>query len=210
MTANSIKRHHLFDIFSKNLSLVNSTFQDVFICPLCYKKFSREQIDSHLSLAHIWPESLDGNLETLACKECNSKMGSSIESHLTKAIINPFKRRLFAIDDSKDNLDIKSDGGIKITPEISKASLGIKSITFDEDTINTDVFPNPNAKIWDLSFSGYIWVSRKETFKYRNVFLTYLHFSYLYLFHCFGYEWAESLLAKTMRHQLKNPNEKVP
>jgi hypothetical protein len=70
----------LFDTFSDNLALYKKNCTGHFMCPLCLRTFPRDRIRTDLSKAHIIPKRLGGRLWTLACKKCNSKVGTEIES----------------------------------------------------------------------------------------------------------------------------------
>lgn len=72
----------LFDTFAANLALYRKNRNGLFRCPLCLRKFSRDHIDGEdgLSEAHTIPRSLGGEHWTLACRKCNSTVGSEIGS----------------------------------------------------------------------------------------------------------------------------------
>lgn len=87
-------RKKLFDIFSKNLTVIKShpdvkfkpDFRDGYICPLCFDPFFEEDLDKKsenpLTLEDVPPKSLGGNPKILTCKKCNSESGHILDNNL--------------------------------------------------------------------------------------------------------------------------------
>jgi hypothetical protein len=83
----------MFDELSENWQLVRSRlgdelvvepdFNDGFVCPICFKLFSRDQIAA-LSREHVPPKRLGGEPITLTCRLCNNVAGYELEHHLLK------------------------------------------------------------------------------------------------------------------------------
>jgi hypothetical protein len=71
----------LFDQYSWNLALYLPEWKERFACPLCLRLFTRAEIDQ-LSVEHIVPSSIGGNVLTLTCTECNNRHGSKLDAHL--------------------------------------------------------------------------------------------------------------------------------
>jgi 5-methylcytosine-specific restriction endonuclease McrA len=99
MSDKDAKRHYLFDLYAENWTTVKREpyvtrvapdVDDVFVCPICFKFFTREDLSYQdvLSLEHVPPKSLGGmDAEcTLTCHKCNSKAGSKLEAQLTKKL----------------------------------------------------------------------------------------------------------------------------
>lgn len=95
--SNQELRAMLFDLYVNNLNAmrkhpgveVTPHDTDVFVCPLCFRCFTRDALDAQLlSLDHIPPESLGGKRgdATLVCVECNRSAGSELESKLVTAL----------------------------------------------------------------------------------------------------------------------------
>src|SRR5689334_17054941 len=80
-------RKRLFDLYSRNMAHYDPAVGDAFVCPLCLRKFPRWALTSDpplLTLAHIVPAAFGGTVGTgtLACAECNNKVGTELESFL--------------------------------------------------------------------------------------------------------------------------------
>jgi len=68
----------LFTYYSSNLSIYRPCYKDQFMCPSCQRVFSRKDLEVHppkISLAHAPPSSVNGRLTTLACTECDNRIG---------------------------------------------------------------------------------------------------------------------------------------
>lgn len=86
MSSRAERRIRLYDLYEKNLSHYIDGVKR-FVCPICTKAFSREAVlpDSlQVDLAHCYPESCGGKLETLTCKKCNGDIGGTYDTHLAK------------------------------------------------------------------------------------------------------------------------------
>lgn len=201
---NEEERLNLFNTFAKNLRIVSPDYDDVFLCPLCkeLKPFTKEQINSELSLAHIWPDILGGTLKTLACKSCNSIMGSKIESHLAnyfKSETEPLRARLYPNKNSKDSMGIKLNVSSK------------DNLHLDMEVIPGSYHPKLDTELnkWSTQKNQSFSIDVKQPFNSDTAKLACLHFAYLYLFHNFGYEWIFTPFAEKIRHQLNNPNQAI-
>lgn len=77
----------LFELYSKNLALYNPDLENLFCCPLCLRAFGRDSLPSsdsngHISIEHIIPGSIGGNVTTLTCRECNNQHGTDLDAHI--------------------------------------------------------------------------------------------------------------------------------
>lgn len=92
-------KEEVFDIFARNLELVKRnpriTIEGVktegYVCPVCQKIFDKEALFSteyvdHLTLEHVPPESLGGNIKLLTCKICNNEQGSMLDKQLLESL----------------------------------------------------------------------------------------------------------------------------
>jgi hypothetical protein len=81
------RRSQLFDLYSKNLAFFDGgEFAGRFVCPICSLRFCADAVrppNPALDLAHVYPESTGATLETLTCKNCNSRMGHRYDHHLS-------------------------------------------------------------------------------------------------------------------------------
>ncbi len=82
-----------FDAYSANWTIVKDKLKPriivepdidgIFVCPLCFKYFQRDSL-STLSLEHVPPRGVGGQVQTMTCRDCNSVHGSKLDSHLVK------------------------------------------------------------------------------------------------------------------------------
>ena len=192
---------HLFDFFTRAATKYFADCKDVFVCPLCLRTFNSL---SHLSKAHLWPKALGGRVFTLACRKCNSEMGTAIERHEAQRVKRfsqkriPFRQQVAGIE-----------GHIE----------GLFSVehTNNEPTVIIEIsnkFSNPKAlRKQNEAFETGEILKRQATWTFPTGYdpliasLTYLHFAYMTLFHLTGYSWVVTALAKYIRQQLKFPKE---
>ena len=138
------KRERMFDLFSRNLSLVSiapgvhptMNMAGVYICPLCLQSFTKDalKVDSpnQLTFEDIPPKKLGGNVLTLTCKNCNNSGGHDVDVHLVNILKgidftsfrpnsgNPVK---FKIGDGEVNgrVDVNNTGTVVLNTD-SKSS----------------------------------------------------------------------------------------
>jgi hypothetical protein len=81
--------HILFGDYSANLHDLRPDLVDIFICPICFKHFTRADIDTkQLSDGHIWPKGLRQKSRNtvkqrvLLCTECNNTAGGLGDAQL--------------------------------------------------------------------------------------------------------------------------------
>ena len=95
------KRKLLFNKFSKQLHLLkneglinfNLKYENTYICPICLTQFQESDLNSskgknYLTEEDSPPAKLNGSRIALTCKQCNSKTGHQIDSHLIHGIRN--------------------------------------------------------------------------------------------------------------------------
>lgn len=195
------KREHLFSIYAKNLSIYFPHVTNKFLCPICKRLFSRNDLDCtppNITRAHIIPQSLRGTLFTLSCKQCNDKIGSKLELHLAK---------------EKDLAKIKKGKGhlpIRIKTDHSEIGADL-SFTNSKPLIRH----NPNQSDPELS-KKFIRDARKDWSKFkfslrlklpnpkkRNIAL--IHSAFLMMFYYFGYEYVLSPNVSPIRDFILDP-----
>ncbi|MCX6344885.1 MAG: hypothetical protein NT018_07405 [Armatimonadetes bacterium] len=207
----------LFDIFSANLGLYREDHSERFMCPLCLRTFSVNQINNDLSKAHIIPQVLNGKEWTLACGTCNNKVGSEIESceaervnyHLALSGKSNKVIRAKLIFSNKDGNTIgpvQADMRIKDCDENQRLQLFVKQ-------------KGSNPEAWELHNNiscgktpAGQWKQEVHycgTRSLKCAQLTYVHAAYLFMFHQFGYEWIFSPGAEIIRKQIMSPDEPI-
>jgi hypothetical protein len=207
----------LFDIFSANLGLYRKDDSGRFMCPLCLRLFSRDQIRTDLSKAHIIPKFLGGRDWALACRTCNNKVGAEIES--------------CEAERAKANWALSGDGNDTILARIivrnergdivGPVQANMKGVRCGGDRrLQLRLQPkgsNPAAlKLLNDQLSGITPAGRSSpevhfpvTRSTKRANLTYVHAAYLHMFHQFGYEWALNPSAEPVRKQIMSPDEPI-
>lgn len=77
-----------------NLRKFNVDIQGDYLCPLCMKPFTKQEVRKILTEEDVPQASLGGSRITLTCRQCNSTCGSEIDVHLYNAI-KAREQRLF-------------------------------------------------------------------------------------------------------------------
>jgi hypothetical protein len=73
----------IFDVMARNLSSLLPKYQNVILCPICMKPFSRAEL-SLLTKDHVLARALGGKKQVLTCKKCNNEAGHKAQGHLSK------------------------------------------------------------------------------------------------------------------------------
>jgi hypothetical protein len=91
MSSNERKLIALFDSHTTDLNNVYPGAGDIFVCPICRNRFTRQNIlDKRLTDGHVWPDYMrakrgNRNAKTqrvLLCQPCNSNVGSHGDKHM--------------------------------------------------------------------------------------------------------------------------------
>ena len=78
----------------KKIREFNVDIQGDYLCPLCMKSFTEQEVRTILTEEDVPQASLGGRRVTLTCRQCNSTCGSEIDVHLYNAI-KAREQRLF-------------------------------------------------------------------------------------------------------------------
>ncbi|BAZ25975.1 hypothetical protein NIES4073_68810 [Kalymmatonema gypsitolerans NIES-4073] len=205
------KRQEIFHELAINLAFyTEGKIRQRFACPFCLKLF--DSIDQ-LSDAHIFPEALGGRTITLACKGCNSAIGSKIESYETERVKfnDAFSGKgqncwKVALTPKSDNVNSQNIG--KVTAEMKLVENEART------ELQFHVTPkgySPKAleeisKLWGEAGSS-VNVEFQARAGWTRGKLTYLHSAFLFLFSQFGYEWALDPCTQVIREQIQKPEE---
>src|SRR5687768_9639165 len=81
------RRRYLAGLYIDNAALFTKSehLRDMFPCPICLNGFTRQHVETETllaDLAHVWPESVGGNVSTLTCKRCNNRIGGKYDEHV--------------------------------------------------------------------------------------------------------------------------------
>jgi HNH endonuclease len=193
------QRLKIFDLYAADFALattdilrVDGSPDGVCVCPICRTGYFRDSVaamkpgtEPTMDLAHVWPESCGGNLVTLTCKKCNSRIGSKYDSQIARdyAVV----AALGGEGAGTINGRIHFDGG-SVGVAIKRDQNG-----FHLNEIAKQTNPEHSKKFLDLPRSG-------EPLEFKLVWkhpdpmrhsVAILHSAYLAMFRHFGYEyWA--------------------
>lgn len=196
------RRLQLFDLYAENASLYFPSLKSQFICPLCRQVFGRDSVkvkSLEVDLAHVYPKSCGGKLETLTCKNCNSRMGSRADSHLvhqhrvnralsdgTEQDAIPARLQVFG---EEIGIRLHRDGTATKLVGSEKHS-DPKCVTALEQKLKAGAVPDKGS----ITFR---WVDG------RMVRLAELHSAFLMMFREFGYEYVLSAASDAIRSSLE-------
>lgn len=185
------QKYKLFSEFSKNLEIVTGV-KGLFVCPFCKQSFSLNQLDE-LTIEHVIPQKLGGNIKILTCKKCNNDLGSKFHSKLVK----------FMNIVESENLDVD----LKIADSVVKSNLSLspKIIQFDIDESRSNpanisaIFEKYSSNsIGEFSFSlklGSIKNQSKLGVLLISYYLLFSFFGYFFIFNESGY-FIENIIKK--------------
>ncbi|HUT75169.1 MAG TPA: HNH endonuclease [Armatimonadota bacterium] len=207
----------LFDTFSHNLALYRKDYGGRFMCPLCLRTFSRDQIRSDLSRAHVIPQFLGERNWTLACKRCNNRVGTEIEScEAERANFNwalsgdgneTTRVRVTARNQQGDVVGpVQADLGARRADGDRRLQLYLKPKGSNPAALallNSLVSGESPAGGWTIE------VTFRDTRSSKRANLTYVHAAYLFMFHQFGYEWVLDPCAEPIRNQIMSPSAPI-
>lgn len=217
-TNRALKRLRLFEVNSAGLVALGLAEPNIFICPLCLKHFPKDDLtfretsngsECQLTLAHIIPESLGGTLCTLACKECNSGVGKSLEAVLKEQFVaedaingsGSLRARLVG-EFGNVGVDVGFPGGCQpwqLVP-VPRITNPVHNASLEQMLEGTDVDPQTGPRC-------------ELRFEYEHqpgvVGAALYHAAYMMLFHYFGYPFAYSPLGEQLREQFRQPEKDI-
>jgi len=192
-------KNELFSLYAQNLSIYRPECVDQFLCPICLRDFDRDNLDL-LTHAHVFPEKLGGRLLTLSCTACDSRIGHEFNWHAV----------------AEKNLRIWQKGPKygQFCPE-NGPNIPIMSV-WDLEKLSINIYPPPGIPpaIWmrwidDIrgkSSDGGPYkfsIEMKEPkFVPTRREISHIHSAFLMMFYQFGYEYALSPNADSIRRML--------
>jgi len=197
----------LYKLYSSSLRFHFPELENNFVCPICSRIFPESALGSKdITIEHIIPSSIGGNLITLTCKDCNSLGGTILDSHL----VNRFK--------SEDKL-----AGKDTEPLRGKLIVGSENITADIYLSNDT---NPNIKIIgipelsnpeklervnDQFDSGVQSLQISGILGYRDLpsRISIIKAAYLMAFSYFGYSYIKYTFLDPIRKQIMHSVEET-
>lgn len=201
--SNRERKLKLFSYYAANLSIYRPEFKDQFMCPVCQRMFSRADLDASppkISLAHAPPKAVGGRLTTLACTECDNRIGAECD------------RQVKYEKDAFDEFETKTVG--KVTFVSAKGTRLEAEMKIDGGDIYMYNRPGMSVgqyrKIWkqisDEYASGAPFKFSIETREHKrelDKWLTsQLYAAFLVMFYHFGYEYVLTPNADSVRRVL--------
>ena len=195
--------NRLFDLYAANLSLYLPEHQGLFLCPLCFRLFSRDAIASKtLTLEHVIPSAIQGRLTTLTCVECNRRHGSLLEANLIQRLR------------TEDILAGKSKDPLRVRIQTDQGEFGANVFFSDTQDPNIRILGIPeisNPSLHSAAHSdfegGNPKISIEGRLGYKEVpsRVAALRMVYLLMFRYFGYGYVLFSHADCIREQLASP-----
>jgi len=210
-------KEQVFDLFARNLELVKrhpdisvkGKKTDGYICPICHKIFDKDAFSTiytdHLTLEHVPPGSLGGNVKLLTCRVCNNEQGSKLEKHLVESLKSgDFNSGIPGTSrPARFLVDGKWNTGGKI---INTESGGFQLLASKK---------NSNHNHYDKLFkSGGMQVEKFDVtifnqYKKRRSGISLLRIAYLWLYSEFGYASLINPNMHTVRNQILDPEKEI-
>lgn len=231
---NKDKKLKIFKAFSQNLDWfkehqaikIEPDIPNGYICPVCLEMFDELSLQSTsknpLTIEHVPPESLGGKSRILTCKECNSKSGHQLDSHLVKSLLetdfhsflpNSMTKAVFELNGNKINgtVDISDKGvwNLRMSPKHSnpsEASQFVNDFTL-KSTIENSFFEQEyfGPQIKSPNFT----LKPRDTAEIRRAEVALLRIAYLYLYSVFGNAVLLNATLGKIRKQILNPAEDI-
>ena len=175
--------------------------QGDYLCPLCLKSFTKQEVRKILTEEDVPQASLGGSRITLTCRQCNSTCGSEIDVHLYNAI-KAREQRLFLPNTNR-----------KITVKKENQRLNAELIV--EDYKNIKLFINEkrnDPRVWEFFHNNILLpdeiidiadypLKRDE----RRIRSALIKNAYLLLFAKTGYSFLTDSYYDDLRLQIANP-----
>lgn len=174
-----------------------------YICPICLRKFSKEQI-SALSLEDAPQDSLGGHKIAITCKDCNNSCGYDVDIHLVN-----FLKRLDEIDfiEGSTRRIVIPDNGRKINAILE---VGINK---ELKVILPQKINNPQwlqEHINNIKKGDVIDIKNQRVdIDMKKASTAILKNAYIILFSHFGYSFLLDNHYDRIREQIKNPSRYI-
>ncbi len=200
-------KQKLFSDYAANLSIYLPEYSDQFMCPICRRVFSRHDLDGHtpkISLAHAPPKSVGGKPRSLACTDCDNRIGD-------------FDRHVKYEKDSFDKFEEEVTKKILRSPNDKKLEIEIKtkdntiSALYAINKIPPEHFRKKSEefmKYYPTEACGFSMEDGSPKLDLDKWHTSLLYTAFLVMFSRFGYEYALSQNIESLRKVL-NGNEAI-
>lgn len=201
-------KYDIFDCFSNNLELVDSSYKGLYRCPICLKLFKKADLENNvLTVEHIIPEKLGGKIFTLTCKTCNSECGTYLDVHLINKI---FADEVLSGKSSEPlNAEIEIGDGLTRGDLYIQQKGGKSSVKFVGKP--NMVHPAALEKCSKALSEGLdeIKLSGNLGYKVFNLQIALIKIAYLLLFSRLGYGYILNNPLEEIREQIRSPGKKL-
>jgi len=184
---------------------------DVFLCPICFERraYLREAIyEDLLSLEHIPPEKLGGQVRTLTCKECNNRAGTELDRHFI--LEQNFKEFAMGVPGSSYDAKYSFNDSPKIDATIVRPNPETWQIVGDPKRTNPRSLEEVSEIIRNvLQTEGLNVTLSFRLYKKGRPEIAHLRTAYLWAFSVYGYCFLFNENSKTICKQINNPDEDI-
>lgn len=212
-----IARERLFELYAQSWNevkrhpklRVSPDIDDVFVCPLCFRYFTRECLAQDLlSLEHVPPKKLGGKDKdcTLTCTACNSETGSALEASLKSEI---------GVHDVLSRVP-EASMDVEYRPLPGGENWWLPG-TFRSTSEGFDIIGHPKRThpklIKAVSNDEFAQDVTEFSIRFRldplHSAVALLKIAYLYLFRVFGYGVLIPESMQSVRKQIQNPTDAI-
>lgn len=186
----------------RNANILTEIDND-YICPICLRKFSKEQI-SALSLEDAPQDSLGGYKIAITCKDCNNSCGHNIDIHLVN-----FIKRLDEIDFIKGSTRriVIPDNGRNINAMLEVGNNKELRVILPQKINNPQWLQEHISNIKEGDVINI--KNQRVNIDMKKVSTAILKNAYIILFSNFGYSFLLDKHYDRIRAQIKNPSRYI-
>lgn len=191
---------HINIIRGKYLNLLP---QSDYICPLCLKTFSNEDISTEqITIEHSPQDALGGKPIVLTCKECNSVQGSSTDCQLIN-YIDKLEFKIQIAGATQKGAFNSEFGNINATLEVEDSD-GTMKLKVSEKNNNRKI----NDELGKLFTEGdmFEFQGKVKKMSYKYIEAAILKNAYLILFAQIGYPITIDSKYDNLRNYIQNPD----
>lgn len=185
------ERRKLFERYSRDLAKHRPELNGRFMCPICGRDFPPAALDGNeLARAHVMPKGLGLRLETLSCRRCDNDIGK-VNAHAVR------EKRHSEWGQGKGRIRFRlahsGNRAIAVETRWREGELSLYGNPRKEP---------PNAWDWLQGLaetSNAVFTLSTQAADSTKICISLLHSAFLMMFHTFGYEYALSENAATIR-----------
>jgi hypothetical protein len=196
MSSKAARRRELFEVYAANAAYYAPQHAGKFVCPICAVVHGPEAARPEnlgVDLAHVYPRSCGGKLQTLTCSKCNSTIGSKYDSQLTI--------------EHRGHADIKT-GRLAARVFFQGGNIGVTVRKTSDTHIHYNILPDRTNPAHLEAFKALI-ATKGAAFQTQFKWIhsdrhnaAVLHSAYLAMFRQFGYEYIAFANAEWIRQIL--------